>query len=87
MPVTHPPAFGVNTIATSAASESVNKPLGETITLLAFRNKSWSNTKGSQGVPHIFHNVQGLQDTHASLDYPQCCLNEIKFCWSLTVAT
>lgn len=36
------PSFGVNTIATSAASECVNKPSGETITLLAFRNKPWS---------------------------------------------
>lgn len=33
------PSFGVNTTATAAASEFVNKPSGETITLFAFRNK------------------------------------------------
>lgn len=37
------PSFGVNTPATSAASELVNKPSGETITLVAFRNKPWSS--------------------------------------------
>lgn len=36
------PSFGVNTVATPAASEFVNKPSGETITLLARRNKPWS---------------------------------------------
>lgn len=53
------PSFGVNTVATSAASEFVNKPSGETITLLAFRNKPGPYTKGSQNVLRIFHYVPG----------------------------
>jgi hypothetical protein len=37
------PSFGVNTVAASAASEFVNKPPGETITLLVFGKKPWSS--------------------------------------------
>lgn len=71
---TRSPSSGVNTGASSAAP-TVNKSSGETITILAFRNKPWSFTKGRQKVPHIFHDVQSSQDTHTSLEYPRCWLN------------
>lgn len=83
---THSPSFGVNTVATSAASEFVNKPSGDAITLLPLEISPGPYNKGSPNVPHIFHYVQSSQDTQHFTGISKvlaASLNEIKFCWSL----